>query len=144
MNTERRDRRHRGFDSISSKATNVVTWRTVFLAAKIQMWGLVRKLKSVLFNQGYKWLVSLLHSVGLLTWHQCKKDVVHWGGAGCQPPCSVVSAATSTSSSERLSPLRSSSWYTGISSASGLCHGSPTSLINTDKQHLYRMLRLVT
>lgn len=46
------------------------------------------------------------------------------------PPCSVGFAATSTSSSERLSQLHFSSWYTRTSSASGLCHGSPTSLMN--------------
>lgn len=48
------------------------------------------------------------------------------------PPCSVGFAATSTSSSEHLAQLHFSSWCTGTSSASGLCHGSPTSLMNTN------------
>lgn len=47
------------------------------------------------------------------------------------PPCSVGFAATSTSSSERLSQLHFSSWCTRTSSTSGLCHGSPTSLMKS-------------
>lgn len=65
-----------------------------------------------------------------------EKDVMYLGGAVLKwtlswPPCSVGFAATSTSSSERLSLLHSSSWHTGISSASGLCRGSPTYLFST-------------
>lgn len=72
----------------------------------------------------------------------CRKcNVLRWTLS--QPPCSVGFAATSTSSSERLSRLHSSSWCTGISSASGLCHGSPTSLIKTDTQHNMKHVTMV-
>lgn len=121
------------------------TWyhrKTIFLAAKIHMYGAARKLKWVLISGSSLRLVAWIYQ-GVVTERGCdafrRRGALRWTLS--QPPCSVGSAATSTSSSERLSPLRSSSWYTGISSASGLGHGSPTSLSNTDKQHLHCMLR---
>lgn len=103
----------------------------------------VRKLKSLLINWGYEQLIPPLINTSLE-----KGDVMHLEGCDdvklSEPPCSVGFAATSTSSSERLSLLRSSSWCTGISSASGLCHGSPTSLITTQTHNTFNCMLRIT
>jgi len=110
------------------------TVRQFFLAAKIEQkkCGSGKKLKSAIISRGFELLVCTLAHTNV---SYVKNASFRKGGLQrwtlSQPPCSAEFAATSTSSSEHLSPLRFSSWCTEISSASGLCHGSPTSLIDT-------------
>lgn len=99
----------------------------------------------VVFMHTIRWSTHWKANCLVVRIHEAFVPELNILGVSCQPLCSVESVATSTSSSERLSPLRSSSWHTDFSAAPDPGHGSPTFLENTDCQtHDTRLFRSVS